>query len=347
MAAIARCGVAVLVLFAAAAGSAAENNAAVKDAIETLLTRLDKIGHDPDMTTAKKAIVAADVMEKFNQQYKGKPLTVRLKIQDVVPAAKGQYLTASNPDLSGVQLRTAKFQTSLSSAEVMSVSKESVLAVTGLVSAGSPTQTQPRLRSDTLTPGSNIAFPLRANPACQLALDNISYRLEVAPATATPLLATGKTTGSSTVTDKTKNEQTRRVDDIKLFFLKGILQAQRQSGTTNPAAPGTTGTGQTYGSNVRSGSGYGSYGSNTATTPPYGTVKHNRIYTAAEIIQKFGEPSSRSSTATAENWAFKCKDGVVHVHFTQVGFSRSSSATRSETLKLEIKSVDSTSTSNR
>ena len=77
--------------------------------------------------------------------------------------------------------------------------------------------------------------------------------------------------------------------------------------------------------------------------PGTAKVKHNRIYTAAEIIQKFGSPSSRTSTATLEQWAFKCKDGVVHVHFTQVGYARSSSTSKSETLRLEVKSVDSSS----
>ena len=85
-----------------------------KNAIDALLSRLDNISHDPDMTTAKKAIVAADAIEKFNQQYKGKSLTVRLKVQDVVPYGQGHCLTANRPDLDGVQFYTGKFQTSLS-----------------------------------------------------------------------------------------------------------------------------------------------------------------------------------------------------------------------------------------
>ena len=148
--------------FRRAAGIAAENNAAVvpKNAIDALLTRLDNIGHDPDMTTAKKAIVAADAMEKFNQQYKGKPLTVRLKIQDVVPYAQGHYLTASHPDLDGVQFYTGKFQTNLSNAEVMSVTKDSVLVVTGMSAPANQPQSHVR-SADILKPGSSIAFPLR------------------------------------------------------------------------------------------------------------------------------------------------------------------------------------------
>ena len=93
-----------------------------------------------------------------------------------------------------------------------------------------------------------------------------------------------------------------------------------------------------YGSGSNAGSSSGSTSSSAAAK-----VKHNRIYTAADIIQKFGNPSSRSSTMTAEHWVYKCKDGVVHVHFTQVGYIGGSSASTSEKLRLEVKSVDSTS----
>ena len=127
-----------------------------------------------------------------------------------------------------------------------------------------------------------------------------------------------------------------------MFFLKGIFQSQRPYGSTSAGAAANAGAGPK---------------SRLESTPPVrlrrgfqfrrgsAKVKHNRIYTAAEIIQKFGNPSSRSSKATAEEWVYKCKDGVVHVHFTQVGYAyaRSSSASKSETLRLEIKSVDSTS----
>ena len=128
-------------LFVVAAGIAARTPPPrPKDAIDSLTTRLDNISRDPDMTTAKKAIVAADAMEKFNKQYKGKPLTVRLKVQDVVPYDQGHYLTANRPDLDGVQFNAGKFQINLSNAEVMSVNKDSVLAVTGMVSAGNQPQ---------------------------------------------------------------------------------------------------------------------------------------------------------------------------------------------------------------
>ena len=170
---IVRYGAFVIAVFVASAAVAAEKHAAagLKDAVDDLLTRLDAVNHDPDMTTAKKAPVAAGAMEKFNQQYKGKPLTVRLKVQDVVPSAQGQYLTAGNPDLAGVQFNTAKFQTSLSSSEVLSVSKDSVLAVTGAVSATAQPPLRTRFeRHDALKPGSSIAFPLRGNPACRICL---------------------------------------------------------------------------------------------------------------------------------------------------------------------------------
>ena len=160
MATIVRSAAVVIGLFLVAAAIAAEENAAVvpKTAIDALLTRLDAISHDPDMTTAKKTIVAADVTEKFNRQYKGKSLTVRLKVQDVVPYAQGHYLTANRPDLDSVQFYTSKFHANLSNAEVMSVAKDSVLAVTGMVSV----MNKPlRISSDILKPGGSVAFPLR------------------------------------------------------------------------------------------------------------------------------------------------------------------------------------------
>lgn len=223
MATLIRSAAAVIGVFLAATGIAAENNAAVapKTAIDALLTRLDKIGRDTDMTTAKKAFVAADAMEKFNQQYKGKPLTVRLKIQDVVPHAQGYYLTANQPNLYGVQFYTSKFQANLSKTNVMSVTKESVLAVTGVVSATS--RPQPHITFDIIKPGSSVAFPLRTNSACRICLDNVSYQLEVAPktkadapaATASsasdfPLLTPGKTSGEGAPGDKPRIEQTQR-----------------------------------------------------------------------------------------------------------------------------------------
>ncbi len=344
MATIVRCGVVLIGLVVAAAGVAAEKNTAVvpKDAVDALLTRLDNISRDRDMTTAKKAVVAAEAMEKFNQQYKGKPLTVRLKIQDVVPSAQGHYLTANRPDLEGVQFYTGKFQSNLSSAEVLSVTKDSVLAVTGMVSASS--QTQPRFRSEILKPGNSLVFPVRANSSWQIGLDNVSYQLEAAPKTkpdASPAsVAAGKTSGDNSPADKIKNEQLRSVDDVKLFFLKGIVPTQPKNGSSGTGTAGTPGPGQTTGSSTRPG--YGT-GSTPGSVPA--KVKHNHVYSAAELIKKFGNPASRTSSAAAEQWVYKCKDGVVRVHFTQVGVGYTGTSTsKSETLRLEIKSVDSSST---
>jgi hypothetical protein len=218
-------------------------------------------------------------------------------------------------------------------------------------------QPQSRFRSEILKPGSSIAFPLHASPPSLICLDNISYQLDIAPKTrpealsaaASPasdssLLAPGKstgTTGGSALADTLKSEQSRSVDDIKLFFLKGILQPSHQGTTTGTT--GKVGTGQPTGSYPRLGAGYDSGSSSGLGSAK---VKHNRIYTAAELIQKFGKPSSRTSSATSEQWAYKCKDGVVHVHFTEVGvaYARSSSTSKSDTLRLEVKSVDSSST---
>ena len=150
----------------------------------------------------------------------------------------------------------------------------------------------------------------------------------------------GTVTASSggTVTDKVKNEKVRNMDDIKLYFLKGLLQGQHSSGTASTATTGRPGTGQTPW-NTRPG--YNSYNPGPATTTSPAKVKHNRVYSASDIIQKFGNPTSRSSTATTEVWAYKCKDGTVRLHFTQVGVGYARNAAKSETLRLEIKSVDS------
>jgi hypothetical protein len=154
------------------------------------------------------------------------------------------------------------------------------------------------------------------------------------------LLTPGRTTAANARADKLKNEELRSVDDIKSFFLKGIVQAQRQHGGKNTATTGQAGTGQTSGWNTRPSSGSGS-ASDSGNAPA--KVKRNRVYTAAEIIQKFGNPSSRTSATTLEHWVYKCKDGVVHVHFAEVGYAGSSSASASKKLRLEIKSVDSSS----
>ncbi len=198
MTTIIRCGVAVVGLFVATAAIAAENAAAgPKNALDSLLTQLNTVNQDRDMMTAKKAPVAAEAMEKFNQQCRGKPLVVRLKIQDVAPNDQGQCLTANRPDLEGVQF-TGKFQSNLSNAEVMSVTKDSVLAVTGMVRAANRPPTHFR-SSDVFRPGSNITFSLRANPSCQICLDNVSYRIEAESKTTPDVRSASSHGGSSSV----------------------------------------------------------------------------------------------------------------------------------------------------
>ena len=209
MATIVRSAAALTAVFVVAAGIAAENNTSVvpKNAIDALLTRLDKISRDADMTTAKKAFVAADAVQKFNQQYKGKTLTVRLKIQDVVPHGQGYYLTANRPDLDGVQFYASKFQANLSKTDVMSVTKESVLAVTGRSARAVSRRRNscPAFSSR----GAASPFPC-ANSAWRICLDNVAYQLEAAPKTKAdvpsaaaasasdfPLLTPGKTSGES------------------------------------------------------------------------------------------------------------------------------------------------------
>ncbi len=334
-----RCCVLITGLLVVTGVVAAEKgaDAAMKTAVDALLTRLDEISHDSEMTTAKKSVVASEAMEKFNQKYKGLPLTIHLKIQDVVPSTQGDgdTVTANNPDLAGVQINTTKFQAKLTNTEVMSVTKESLLVVTGAVSGAR--QVQPHFRSDVLKPGGSLALPSRANAAWRICLDNISYHVDAAPVSGTAVRGAAATGGGSSPTERAKNERLRTVDDIKLFFLKGIFRGKSQSGTSGI---GANGAGPASGPYSRPNSTYSSSNPSTAKT------RHNRIYTAAEIIQKFGNPTSRTSSATSEQWSFKCKDGVVHVRFTEVGvaYARDSSAAKSETVKLEIKSVDSTST---
>jgi hypothetical protein len=241
----------------------------------------------------------------------------------------------------------------------MAVTKDSVLAVTGLVNV--TTQPQSYIRLDILKPGSRLAFPLRANSACRICLDNVTYQLEAAakdkpdaaPAgTAADgdatLFPSAKTGSLSALAEKTRNEQSRSVDDVKSFFLKGIAQAQHPYGSSGSSTAGKTASGPSSGLNIHPGSGYGSgtgsgYGAGAGSGSAAAKAKHNHIYTAAEIIQKFGTPTSRTSTTTQEQWVYKCKDGVVHVHFNEVVYPGSSSASKPEKLRLEIKSVDSTS----
>ncbi len=323
-----------------------------REAVEGLLTRLDTISHDADMMTAKKAIVAAEAVEKFNQQYKGKPLTIRLKIQDVVPNAQGHCLTANRPDYDGIPSFTGKFQASLSNTEVMSITKESVLAVTGMVSAAH--QSLGRSRSEILKQGSSVVFPLHSNPPSQICLDAISYQLEVTPKSRSSVA--GECLADRRVPIAGLRKAKRRCDlrrKAQERTSRAVLTTSRRSSSrasipriktaarrrpplrpvtsSRPQAPERTLVLLRPTARRRR--------SSDSTTK----VKHNHIYTTVEIIQKFGSPSVRTSATTLEHWTFKCKDGVVHVHFTQAGYINSSSPTKSDTLKLEIKSVDSSS----
>ncbi|MGA2616191.1 MAG: hypothetical protein ABSF26_01200 [Thermoguttaceae bacterium] len=198
--------------------------------------------------------------------------------------------------------------------------------------------------------------------------DNVAYQLEAAPqakADAPPAAdgpsegdspsfvgrdsgqsppAAGKTARGKARADKARNAEFRSVDDVKSFFLKGLVQAQQKYGSKAADSSGKAGPGQSSGSGTRPGYGPSSgYGPGSASGYGSAKVKHNRIYTAAEIVQKFGDPASRKSETTLEHWVYKCKDGVVHVHFTEVGYAGGSSASKSETVRLEVKSVDSSS----
>ena len=164
------------------------------------------------------------------------------------------------------------------------------------------------------------------------------------PASATSpssLFASGKTADGTTLADKLKSEELRSMDDVKSFFLRGIVQPKHPSASQNMGTAGKAGMGQTYGSNTRSGSGYGSpSGSDVQPVK----VRHNRIYTDCR-----NHPEVRQSVFSLQRDNFGAmglqirKDGVVHVHFTQVGYAGSSATSRSETLRLEVKSVDSSS----
>ena len=195
-------------------------------------------------------------MEKFNQQYKGKLLSVRLKIQDVVPYAKGSYVSAGNPDLALVQFRTAMFQINLPIAETAAITKDSVLVVSGTLSGA----TQPRRGaiSSVLEPGAAVSFPSRANPNYRIWLENASWQVEHAKA-AQDKTAESKTTEDKTAAadapaeeegldmpatthgkhpraDRTSNAETRSVDELKSFSSRESSRG-KISPATRPATP--------------------------------------------------------------------------------------------------------------
>jgi hypothetical protein len=212
--------------------------------------------------------------------------------------------------------------------------------------------TQPRRGAipSVLEPGAAISFPSRANSNYRIYLENASWEVEHGKA------AEETNPGSKTAEDKTAtadapagedsldmpsttrkhshshadragSAESRGVDDIKSFFLKGIVPGQNLYGSKTGNTLGTTRPGA--GSGQASGSGTGS-----------GKVKHNHVYVAEQLIQKFGQPTTRDSKDTTETWTFKCKDGVVRVRFTQIFNVAGASASK---LRLEITSVDSQS----
>jgi hypothetical protein len=336
-----------------------KNAAMTKSALDGLLTRLDEINRAPEMTTAKKAIVSADEMEKFTQQYKGQPLTIRLKIQDLLPNAKGHCATAGNPDLTFVQTSPNRYQLSLSKAEVMSFAKGSSLVISGTLSG--VMQSKAHFNPNVFEPGSKLSFPLRGNPSYGIWLENTSWKVENAPPPETKAPAVYKpevSSGSSASTSHylpespktstgtnhgtafanvTKNETSWSAGDIKTFFLKGITQPPHQPGSTTTGLAGLTNrTNPAYPSTPASTTG-------SASLSRTLKGKHNRVYIADELIHKFGKPSTRTSTMNSETWTYNCTDGVVHVHFTQLGFVGGSSASKTEQVRLEATSVDSTS----
>lgn len=235
-----RCCVLITGLLVVTGVVAAEKgaDAAMKTAVDALLTRLDEISHDSEMTTAKKSVVASEAMEKFNQKYKGLPLTIHLKIQDVVPSTQGDgdTVTANNPDLAGVQINTTKFQAKLTNTEVMSVTKESLLVVTGAVSGAR--QVQPHFRSDVLKPGGSLALPSRANAAWRICLDNISYHVDAAPVSGTAVRGAAATGGGSSPTERAKNGACGRLTTSSSFFSRVFFAARVKAA---PAASAPTG----------------------------------------------------------------------------------------------------------
>jgi hypothetical protein len=343
-----------------AAGSVRGDDRAAtpKSAVEALLSRLDKIAHDAGMTSAKRAMLAAGEVEKFNQQYKGQPLSVRLKIQDVVPYAKGSYVSAGNPDLALVQFSTARFQINLPIAEAAAISKDSVLVVSGTLSVA--TQPRPRAGYGVLEPGAAVSFPSRANSSYRIWLDNATWQVEHgraaeeksiegkstedktaaadAPAGDDSLDMPSTTHGRRPRADRANNNaETRSVDDLKAFFLKGIVPGQYPHGGNTGNTLGTTGPGLGSAMGSRPGLGSGQAAGSGAGT---GRVKHNRVYVAEELIRKFGEPATRVSKDMTETWTFKCKDGMVRVRFTPIFNVAGASASK---LRLEITSVDAQS----
>ena len=106
MTALLRCGVALAVLFLASPGGTDDKPAAgplAKSAMEGLLTRLDKINRDPAMTSAKKALVSANEIDKFHQQYPGACSRSGSRSRTSLPRPRDTILRRADPDLALVQ----------------------------------------------------------------------------------------------------------------------------------------------------------------------------------------------------------------------------------------------------
>ena len=74
----------------------------------------------------------------------------------------------------------------------------------------------------------------------------------------------------------------------------------------------------------------------------HGTGKHaskpkkNRIYTAGELISRFGKPDERETSATNETWIFVCSDGKVRISFLNKGYGGATGPGVENNLRLQI-----------
>jgi len=96
-----------------------------------------------------------------------------------------------------------------------------------------------------------------------------------------------------------KDPALRTMDDVKSFFLRGIVaNGPRRSPAKN------------------------------------GRPKQNRIYTVGELKAKFGEPQDRKQGVN-EAWTFQCADGKVFVSFTAKGYGGYSGPGAENRLRLQ------------
>ena len=140
--------------------------------------------------------------------------------------------------------------------------------------------------------------------------------------------------------DRLKDELARGVDDIKAFFYKGIAASAHSHANKQPSPGVTASPGPAW---------------NSASGPtprsalawsqchPRQAEAQSRLHGGRADPEVRRTRRARTSTMTTEEWTFKCRDGVVHVQFKQVGYSGSSSSSASEKLRLEVTSIDSSS----